>query len=82
MQDKPGGDVISAFCDEGLALQFAELHEADLRFVSEWGRWYNWTGSVWKYDSTLLASTSRVACAATWPCWRRSGASASRVATP
>ena len=55
MNDNDGGGVISAFSDEGLALQFAELHEADLRYVSEWGRWYNWDGSVWKYDSTLLA---------------------------
>ena len=54
MQDKPG-DIISAFCDEGLALQFAELHARDLRYVAEWGRWYSWTGTVWKYDSTLLA---------------------------
>jgi putative DNA primase/helicase len=47
--------VISAFSDEGLALQFADLHEGRLRYVAEWGRWYNWTGHVWKYDSTLLA---------------------------
>ena len=48
-------DAISAFCDEGLALQFSERHARDLRYVAAWGRWFKWTGKEWKRDDTLLA---------------------------
>ena len=48
-------DAISAFCDEGLALQFSERHARDLRYVAAWGKWFKWTGKEWKRDDTLLA---------------------------
>lgn len=54
MQDKPV-DVISAFCDEGLALQFSDIHDGDLRHVAPWAKWFRWTGTVWDRDDTLLA---------------------------
>ena len=47
-------DAISAFCDEGLALQFSERHARDLRYVAAWGKWFKWTGKEWKRDDTLL----------------------------
>ncbi len=43
------------FSDEALALRFAEIHANDLRFVSKWGRWLSWTGTVWEFDDTLRA---------------------------
>jgi phage/plasmid-associated DNA primase len=48
-------DAISAFCDEGLALQFSGRHARDLRYVAAWGKWFKWTGKEWKRDDTLLA---------------------------
>jgi putative DNA primase/helicase len=44
-----------AFTDEALALRFAEEHEADLRYVAPWGRWFHFDGSRWRPDDTLLA---------------------------
>ena len=44
-----------AFTDEALALQFAERHANDLRYVAAWGKWLSWTGTHWKFDETLQA---------------------------
>jgi putative DNA primase/helicase len=44
-----------AFTDEALALRFAELHQADLRFVAVFGRWFIWDGHRWQVDETLRA---------------------------
>ena len=44
-----------AFTDEALALQFAERHADDLRFVAAWGKWLSYTGTHWKIDDTLEA---------------------------
>lgn len=49
-QDRP-----PAFTEESLALRFATLHEADLRYVSVWGRWIIWDGKRWQSDETLRA---------------------------
>jgi putative DNA primase/helicase len=43
------------FTDEALALQFAERHAGDLRYVAAWGKWLSWIGSHWRFDVTLLA---------------------------
>src|SRR4051812_2695048 len=43
------------FSDEALALQFAQEHVHDLRFVAAWGRWLELTGTHWQYDETLRA---------------------------
>ena len=54
-----------AFTDEALALDFAERHADDLRFVSAWGKWMNWTGTHWQQDDTLLAfDRARAICRA------------------
>ncbi len=44
-----------AFSDEELALQFAERHGNDLRFVAAWNKWLIWTGTHWRFDDTLHA---------------------------
>jgi putative DNA primase/helicase len=44
-----------AFTDEALALQFAEKHADDLRYVAAWGKWLSWTGTHWQLDDTLKA---------------------------
>ncbi|GEO13537.1 phage/plasmid primase P4 [Microvirga aerophila] len=43
------------FTEDGLALQFAEQHAHDLRFVASWSKWLIWTGTHWRPDDTLLA---------------------------
>ena len=78
MQDKPR-DVISAFCDEALALQFAELHAGDLRYVAEWGRWYSGRAPCGSTTAPCLPSTARVVSAAALRCWPPSGESPSRA---
>src|SRR5262249_24413337 len=49
------GSAAPEFSDEGLALQFSELHADDLRHVSLWGRWLVWSGTRWQRDHTLMA---------------------------
>ncbi|MDA8051508.1 MAG: phage/plasmid primase, P4 family [Rhodospirillales bacterium] len=39
--------------DEALALRFSARHADELRYVAAWGRWYRWTGTVWREDDTL-----------------------------
>ena len=46
-------DIPAEFSDESLALRFTERHAYTLRYVAAWGRWYEWTGTVWKQDTTL-----------------------------
>ncbi|RBP08521.1 P4 family phage/plasmid primase-like protein [Roseiarcus fermentans] len=41
------------FSDEALALRFAALHEADLRYVSVWGKYLIFDGRRWVSDVTL-----------------------------
>ena len=41
--------------EDKIALEFSALHADDMRFVSEWGRWYKWTGSYWRHETTLQA---------------------------
>jgi phage/plasmid-associated DNA primase len=49
-------DVIPpAFTDEALAIQFADRHAGDLRYVAAWGRWLSWTSTHWRFDDTLQA---------------------------
>src|SRR5215204_4619931 len=43
------------FSDETLALRFADQHQHDLRYVSAWGRWLQYTGQHWVFDDTLHA---------------------------
>jgi P4 family phage/plasmid primase-like protien len=43
------------FSDQALALEFAGLHEGDLRYVAQWGQWRGWNGKLWELDTTLAA---------------------------
>lgn len=54
---KPMSSNVAApdFSEEALALEFAELHETDLRFVAQWGRWLRWDGRRWEKDETQIA---------------------------
>src|SRR5690349_21147041 len=50
-----GEAMAPAFSEEALALQFAEVHENDLRYVAAWGQWFEWDGMCWRRDDTLKA---------------------------
>ena len=58
------------YSDEALALQFAELHVKDLRYVAEWRRWLKWGGTHWVQDRTFEARClARALCrSASWEC--------------
>lgn len=45
--------IPAEFSDENLALRFTAEHRNSLRYVSGWGRWLEWDGSVWRNDDTL-----------------------------
>jgi putative DNA primase/helicase len=47
------GDGAPLFSDEALALNFAERHANDLRFVAKFGQWLRWDGQRWCLDDTL-----------------------------
>lgn len=53
--DQDVGDRLPAFTDEAVALQFAETHGAELRFVAAWGKWLTFDGVRWVIDDTLAA---------------------------
>ena len=44
-----------ALSDEDLALRFAAQNASRLRYVHAWKRWFEWTGSRWRYDATRYA---------------------------
>ena len=46
-------DIPAEFSDECLALRFTGQHGGTLRYVAGWGKWMQWTGTVWKADDTL-----------------------------
>jgi putative DNA primase/helicase len=43
------------FSEDRLALQFAERHANDRRYVAAWGRWLSWNATHWSFDETLHA---------------------------
>ena len=43
------------FTDEALALQFAQDHADDLRYVAPWSKWCLWGSGDWRADETLQA---------------------------
>src|SRR5688500_6481997 len=61
----PTAHSLPEFSDEALALEFADLHVCDLRYVASWQQWLRWDGARWKRDTTLRAySLSREICRA------------------
>jgi putative DNA primase/helicase len=62
-EDPPRDPRPPEFSDEGLAIRFAERHADNLRFVSLWRKWLQWTGTYWRFDDTKLAfDLSRRVC--------------------
>jgi putative DNA primase/helicase len=51
----PTADAAPPFSDEALALDFAERHQHQMRYVAPWSRWFLWTGDRWAQDDTLRA---------------------------
>jgi putative DNA primase/helicase len=45
----------AATSEDRLAMAFTERHAQDLRYVAPWGKWFQWTGTHWKHERTLLA---------------------------
>ena len=54
-RDGKPAPALPSFCDEALALKFAERHAGDLRFVAAWNKWFLWDGARWRVDDTVLA---------------------------
>jgi phage/plasmid-associated DNA primase len=51
------------FSDDALALDFADRHKDDLRYVAIWSRWLHFDGRHWQYDETLnVFDLVRVIC--------------------
>jgi putative DNA primase/helicase len=42
------------FTEDALALRFSERHAHDLRYVAIRNQWYQWDGTCWRPESTLL----------------------------
>jgi putative DNA primase/helicase len=50
--EKTSGSV-QPFSEDALALQFADLHADDCRYVADWSQWLRWDGTRWQRDNTL-----------------------------
>ena len=57
------GNDLPPTAENSLALAFADRHADELRYIARWGRWLNFDGSRWCFDSTLHAfERARVIC--------------------
>ncbi|MBI1209284.1 MAG: hypothetical protein GC191_18605 [Azospirillum sp.] len=51
--------------EDELACRFTAKHRNDLRYVAAWGKWLEWDGCRWKFDSTLrVFDLARLVCRA------------------
>ena len=66
-----------AFSDEALALQFAERHAGDLRYVAAWNKWLFWNGS-----SLAIRRPKLRACDLSRKVCREAAANATRPRSP
>ena len=41
--------------EDEFAAEFSDRHASILRYVSQWGKWLQWDGARWKFESTLAA---------------------------
>jgi putative DNA primase/helicase len=55
LEHRVNGQTAPAFTEEALALEFAERHAGELRYVAALGKWLHWDGACWRYEETLLA---------------------------
>ena len=47
-------DDTSLVSEDSVALAFASRHADELRFCHHTGKWFRWTGSIWRRDETQL----------------------------
>ena len=53
------------FSEDDLAMRFTRKHGPDLRYVAAWGKWLEWDGARWRFDSTLrVFYLARLSCRA------------------
>ena len=45
-------DAAPAFSEEAIAIDFANRHADDLRYVARWNQWFCWDGTCWREDQT------------------------------
>jgi putative DNA primase/helicase len=63
-QDVPES-LAPQFSEDALAAQFTQKHGNDMRYTAGMGRWFRWTGQVWKPDTTLqVYDRARAICRA------------------
>lgn len=67
INDRSVGPEVTAgipeYSDESLALRFSTQYGNKLRYVSAWGQWLIWDGTVWRPDDTLQAEDlARMIC--------------------
>jgi len=43
------------FSEDRLGMAFTERHAQDLRYIAPWGKWFQWSGTHWRHETTLLA---------------------------
>jgi putative DNA primase/helicase len=52
---KANGPHTGGGLEDTIAIDFAQQHAPDLRFVSMWDRWMKYDGAVWRFETTLWA---------------------------
>ena len=50
---KPPKEYLAVPSEDALALDFAERHGDELRYVALWSKWIVWAGVYWKTETTL-----------------------------
>jgi putative DNA primase/helicase len=65
--DRPKGPedepLPPAFSEDALTDAFARQHARDLRYVAEWGAWFQWGSTHWREDKMLaVMNLSRFVC--------------------
>ena len=61
----PADNLPAMYSEINVARRFAQVHEDNLRFVAEWGRWMIWDNQRWHRDRDLAVfdQSARVCCA-------------------
>ncbi len=81
MQPETDEIIPPELSDDALAVEFTRRHANDLRYVSGWGQWYQWTGKVWIKDATLQTFDRARAVCRDAAASARNPSTASRVAS-
>lgn len=46
------------YSDDGLATEFADIHQKELRYVGQWNKWLTYDGIRWDFDHKLAVHTN------------------------